>query len=64
MSVATEKSVRSLLGECLRKKRMTSGHASLVIEKALATGVQLYKYHCSYCQRWHVTKMAKHPTRL
>ena len=63
MDIKIEKSVKSLLGECLRKKRMPSGYADSVIQKAALTGVLLYKYRCPYCQKWHVTKMENHQKR-
>ena len=52
--------VKTWVGECLRKKRLSSGVADKVIERAKKEGTELYKYHCPHCDGWHITKMKEY----
>ena len=48
------------VGECLRKKRLKNQWADNIIERAAAKGNKMYKYYCTHCCHYHVTKMKVH----
>lgn len=62
--MSVESRVRRWVGQCLRKVRMSEGHASAVIRRAKEGGQVLYKYRCPHCQSWHVTKLPQGPNGM
>ncbi len=58
--VKSEIPIEKWKGECLRKKKLKRKWANEVIRNAKATGTTLYRYICSHCGFYHVTKNEKH----
>lgn len=52
-------SIKSWIGECVRKKKLKESWANDIIGRAKKEGTTLFKYYCNHCQHWHVTKRQK-----